>query len=440
MEYALWNNQELIASDVGRNYSLEKQIRLVSKKQELQCPECKTVLRYCHGDKKVPYFAHRGAEKCPYNDFDHQTSEPVKAVINAVADILRKAGHNVDRAKIAVPHHVSHLLIHDTNLLAVEFITTRIGAEKTDRLLSLYQDAGIRSQFIVVSDRLDVSSEDQVSHAKRFVLNENAKGYLLVINTSASSVKQYFWDREDYDYHGVHFWYIKDSIYPESAEVSKLVIDNGYLTIDGFENRCKAWLNDRELRFQQWKEQTEKQTHRGNTPSIVITNTSQKTKSSKPDNRDTPAPDESIVPKDHNKPLAVDMAPRSNICGIEYGAYQKMLVNIRQRLVNENVWENTGTTHPAKAEEYIKERALDLIAEETMDCSEAQCPGLRTRLLTDLKPHLEDFLGRFMTGTRKNAIVCPRCGAKMIRRTGVNGPFMACSAFPNCRYTESIKG
>ena len=98
--------------------------------------------------------------------------------------------------------------------------------------------------------------------------------------------------------------------------------------------------------------------------------------------------------------------------------------------------------HNASCEgrEYIKERALDLIAEETMDYSEAQFSGLRTRLLADLKHYLDDFLERFLTRTRKNAVVCPRCGAKMVRRTGVNGPFMACSAFPNCRYTESIKG
>lgn len=164
MEYALWNNQEIIASSIGKDYALEKQIRVSSKRQELRCPECDTIVRYCHGDRKVPYFAHRGAEKCPYNDFDNQTSQSVKAVIVAISDKLQSAGFNVERTKIAVTNHVSHLLIHcsDSLTLAVEFITTRIGAEKTNKLVSLYREAGIPAQFIVVSDKLDVSSEDQV--------------------------------------------------------------------------------------------------------------------------------------------------------------------------------------------------------------------------------------------------------------------------------------
>lgn len=36
--------------------------------------------------------------------------------------------------------------------------------------------------------------------------------------------------------------------------------------------------------------------------------------------------------------------------------------------------------------------------------------------------------------------VCEKCGAKMVIRTGSNGRFLACSAFPKCRNTKSIDG
>jgi DNA topoisomerase-1 len=32
--------------------------------------------------------------------------------------------------------------------------------------------------------------------------------------------------------------------------------------------------------------------------------------------------------------------------------------------------------------------------------------------------------------------VCPRCGAAMVAKNGEHGPFLACSAFPRCRYTQ----
>ena len=31
---------------------------------------------------------------------------------------------------------------------------------------------------------------------------------------------------------------------------------------------------------------------------------------------------------------------------------------------------------------------------------------------------------------------CPRCGGRLVRRTGKNGPFYGCSNYPNCKYTH----
>ena len=441
MEYALWNNQEIIASSIGKDYALEKQIRVSSKRQELRCPECDTIVRYCHGDRKVPYFAHRGAEKCPYNDFDNQTSQSVKAVIVAISDKLQSAGFNVERTKIAVTNHVSHLLIHcsDSLTLAVEFITTRIGAEKTNKLVSLYREAGIPAQFIVVSDKLDVSSEDQVSHAKRFALNEDASGCLMVINSEADSLKQYYWDKTEYKYQGIPFWYTRDAIYSESAELSALSLENGYLTITGFDNRRQAWIDDRNRRYQEWIEQLKKPPVQEKPVVHALPVTEQPTEqvseevTEKPQVVHNPLPTKEV--KRHYWETIVQNDP---VCGVNYGTYQRMLVKIRQQLVDEKVWDNSGSNHIAKVETYIKERARDLVADEVLEYDGEQHSGLRRRLMVDLEPYLDELLGRFKPKKRANSSICPLCGAKMVRRTGKNGSFMACSAFPNCRYTESI--
>ena len=40
------------------------------------------------------------------------------------------------------------------------------------------------------------------------------------------------------------------------------------------------------------------------------------------------------------------------------------------------------------------------------------------------------------TETARN--YCPRCGCELVRRTGKNGPFWGCSAYPDCTFTKKI--
>ena len=37
---------------------------------------------------------------------------------------------------------------------------------------------------------------------------------------------------------------------------------------------------------------------------------------------------------------------------------------------------------------------------------------------------------------RGHALTCPRCGGKLVERSGKNGRFYGCSNFPKCRYTK----
>lgn len=33
---------------------------------------------------------------------------------------------------------------------------------------------------------------------------------------------------------------------------------------------------------------------------------------------------------------------------------------------------------------------------------------------------------------------CPECHSRLIRRSGKNGPFLGCSNYPDCRYTQTL--
>ena len=65
MEKALYENQILIASEIANNYEIEKNVRRYSATSKLICPDAECpfpILKYCHGNIKRPYFAHK--HKC----------------------------------------------------------------------------------------------------------------------------------------------------------------------------------------------------------------------------------------------------------------------------------------------------------------------------------------------------------------------------------------
>lgn len=61
IEKAIWKGKEIFAFEISQDYNNEKIIRQASGRKELFCPDenCKNrILKYCHGEKKQPYFAH----------------------------------------------------------------------------------------------------------------------------------------------------------------------------------------------------------------------------------------------------------------------------------------------------------------------------------------------------------------------------------------------
>lgn len=82
------------------------------------------------------------------------------------------------------------------------------------------------------------------------------------------------------------------------------------------------------------------------------------------------------------------------------------------------------------------EEELDEVAEAKKDWQ---------KVLTEFyKPFIEQIdKGKKEIKSQKVAIpigrTCPECGAELVKRKGRFGEFIACSAFPKCKYTEQIK-
>ena len=73
MENAIFNGNLIVALEISKDFDTENMIREEGKYRHLRCPDpnCKSpFLRYCHGEKKQPYFAHLSNVSCDYSDYD----------------------------------------------------------------------------------------------------------------------------------------------------------------------------------------------------------------------------------------------------------------------------------------------------------------------------------------------------------------------------------
>ena len=125
MENAKWNGETQIAVDIAKDFELEKAIRIASKKGDLACPDvgCPApILRYCRGESKAPYFAHRSNCNCDYAKFDRGNTPLIRSLKRALYDSFVAKGYNVQLEAKFLPHHYTHIcfLLENGDKIAVE--------------------------------------------------------------------------------------------------------------------------------------------------------------------------------------------------------------------------------------------------------------------------------------------------------------------------------
>ena len=206
MEYALWNNIKISASEIS-NYEEEKKLRLASRNRELKCcdPDCQSdFVKYCHGDIKEPYFAHCGNNNCDYAVYESGVSPEIKETKRLLYNHLKNNGYQTDVETKILKRHYSHILItlKNKHRVAIEFLTTNVTPGLTDRLTKEYELVGVNVQWIVISDIVYVNNDQASSYAKRHSFNETKNNTLLIIHPFTKEVYQYRKDVNQYIYDG----------------------------------------------------------------------------------------------------------------------------------------------------------------------------------------------------------------------------------------------
>ena len=268
MENAIWNGQIYTATEIAESYELEKRIRKASGRKELRCvdPDCNSpILRYCHGEIKCAFFAHLDNCTCDYAEFDKENTQVMREVKRAVFDSFTSRGFDVQLEVKLLPKHYTHLLFTMPNdkKIAVELGTQRITANRIDYLSKQYRNIGVDVKWIVISNFQTPVKENETFFIKRYLLNENKNKDILILNWDGTEITQYIVDPNEYLYNGnsLHSENYPD-IYSETRYLSNLVFYDGELSIDGFYNRYKEWLDKKRKAFDKKIAQIEEEARR----------------------------------------------------------------------------------------------------------------------------------------------------------------------------------
>ena len=191
----MWKGKKLIAYEVAKDYFEEKEIRRASQKGELCCPdpECKSkILKYCHGEIKQPYFAHREETDCDYLRYE-KTSGVFHTLRLLLFEHFSACDYPVLLEIKTLDHHYSHLYFEweDGKKTAIELGTKRSVLKDVEGLNQEYKQKGIEPIWLVVDKGDKLLDEKHTYFLKRFCLNESVNKSLIVLDYAGNKVYQY---------------------------------------------------------------------------------------------------------------------------------------------------------------------------------------------------------------------------------------------------------
>lgn len=258
MEKAIWQGKTIYASDVKDKYEFEKKIRLASSNGELQCPDgcCDSpTLKYCHGNKKRPYFAHKHTSDCDYDTYDKNNIQNINDIKFLVYNHLISKGFKVDIDVKIFEHQYTHVVVYENdNPYVIEIVQNSVTARKISRIVSRYENHKIPIKFLIIGNESILKNESDYNFIRRFSLNDSDNNEFIVINEEGTELYQSRLDKYKYVYQGYKL-YDYDEIYFEKANFEELTFENTELTISGFCSRYNEWYTEKQERYKNFIEE-----------------------------------------------------------------------------------------------------------------------------------------------------------------------------------------
>ena len=250
MEHAIWKKEELTAFEVAEDYFYEKKIREASYRGELRCPdpECRNpILKYCHGEIREPYFAHRDMTECDYLEYE-KSSGMFREIRRKLYEHFAGLDYPVAIEVKVLAHHYTPLLFiwEDGRKTALELGTKSTNVREIEALRREYKEKGFEVAWLVVDEPARSVAEDHTYFMKRFCLHEASGNSLIVLGYDGNRVTQYKEDPNRYfENERELVFYEYPHMFVKEAHRSELCFEEGRLTTRGFEEQFAAYVESR---------------------------------------------------------------------------------------------------------------------------------------------------------------------------------------------------
>lgn len=262
----MWKGKKYIATDIAKDYNLEKLIRKASSNKELSCPDpdCNSSIKYCRGPKKKAYFAHIENNGCDYVHFDSNDTEEIMLVRLALFEHFRNLGYDVQLEVKINKNRYAHLLFNmeDKTKIALQICTNRSYVNYIDSLTSDFASVGIKICWIVLNDKNGIFHELDTYCSERGMFYETKNKELVAINSDCTTVFQCKKDTHVYKYKDTPISFTPDyaEIFNYKGSISQLTFINNELTMVGFDKAYEEWLCQKKNLFDaKFKELSEKE-------------------------------------------------------------------------------------------------------------------------------------------------------------------------------------
>ena len=257
MERAVWNEKTIFASrfaEKGKSEE-EKEIRSASAKKQLLCPDenCRGYLKYCHGEKKLPYFSHFTVCNCDYGDFDKRNKPLLKAQYGLYS-ALCKQGIDAQQEVKVFPRHYANIVITlpEGEKIAVELANITMTAGRFEKIAEQYRRLKMKVCWVVVDDCLNPVEENHTYFIKRQLLNTSENKDMLILDSKGEVLFQQKADpNKYYDLFGHE---MESENYPrifwQKEPVEKITICDGKLLIANFYQSYEKWLSTKKRQYE----------------------------------------------------------------------------------------------------------------------------------------------------------------------------------------------
>lgn len=255
----LWNGQKIDALEISKQEKTETAIRDAGQQGELRCidPKCTSTLGYKHGSKKEAHFFHHSKSNCEYDAFEKNDKIVIKNVRNALFEHFKNIGYNIEREyRLPVGGKFCHLFLKfDEKKIVLQIADKSTSTNTREELIKLCFENKCDLKWIVIGEPNEFQDEYKNYHIHRYLLNNSKNQDLLIIDETASFVSQtkIFEDSE---------FCKKESNYKLVEPLNKLVIEDGEITILGFNQKFSQWFaNEKAIRERLKSEEIESKKH-----------------------------------------------------------------------------------------------------------------------------------------------------------------------------------